>query len=371
MKTRLPIFKAGKHRAMNGKVYEFSDADLAQIVAAYDPGLAQAPHVLGHPKTDDPAWAWVKSIGIDENGHLYSEQEQIDPAFAEIVEAGRYKGRSAAFYGPNDAGNPKPGGYYLRHVGWLGAVAPSVKGLGPAFSEEAGDDLIEFADGLADGFWVKDILRGLRDWMIDKFSLDEANKVIPAWAIDNVERSDKPAFADVQDPADQTDPPADPAPEPEPAADAAFAERQAQLDAREAAIAAREAATGADQVAFAQAARTAARGEDTTFVDDLVLAGKLPPGHADQVKTLLGVLDGDEQISFAQGEDGPRDQLRALLSGLGQVITFGEAAPSNGLTFAEGMKPQQIADEITRIRAEAATRGESLSASAAAARLHS
>lgn len=369
MKTRLPIFKAGKHRAMNGKVYEFSDADLTQIVQAYDPHLSQAPHVVGHPKTDDPAWGWVKSIGIDEDGLLYSEQEQVDPAFAEIIDAGRYKTRSAAFYAPNDPANPKPGGYYLRHVGWLGAVAPSVKGLGPAFSEEAGDDLIEFADGLADGFWVKDILRGLRDWMIDKFSLDEANKVIPAWAIDNVERSDKPAFADVQGPADQTDPPADPAPEPEPAADAAFAERQAQLDAREAAIAAREAATGADQVAFAQAARTAARGEDTTFVDDLVLAGKLPPGHADQVKTLLGVLDGDEQISFAQGEDGPRDQLRALLSGLGTTIVFAEVAAQDGARFAEGQTPEGVAAQIREIQAEAAQRGEPLSASQAVARI--
>ncbi len=46
-----------------------------------------------------------------------------------MVKAGRFKSRSASFYHPDNPNNPKPGVYYLRHVGFLGAQPPAVKGL--------------------------------------------------------------------------------------------------------------------------------------------------------------------------------------------------------------------------------------------------
>jgi hypothetical protein len=53
MKKRLAIFKAGTHRAEDGRTYTFSEGDVAAIAAAYDPSLHQAPYVLGHPKNSE------------------------------------------------------------------------------------------------------------------------------------------------------------------------------------------------------------------------------------------------------------------------------------------------------------------------------
>ena len=91
------IFKAGTHRTVNGRAIVFSEEDLAATVAAYDPAVHEAPVVVGHPKTDDPALGWVsglKCVGL----RLEADFRQLDPAFAEAVEAGRYKHVSAAFY---------------------------------------------------------------------------------------------------------------------------------------------------------------------------------------------------------------------------------------------------------------------------------
>lgn len=138
------IFKAGTHRTVGGRAIVFSEEDLAATVAAYDPAVHEAPVVIGHPKTDDPALGWVsglKCVGL----RLEADFRQLDPAFAEAVEAGRYKHVSAAFYAPDSPRNPKPGVYYLRHVGALGAVPPSVKGLGPLTFAE--DDTLFIAFG--------------------------------------------------------------------------------------------------------------------------------------------------------------------------------------------------------------------------------
>lgn len=141
------IFRAGRHRTIGGQTVEFSESDLAAIAAAYDAAVHEAPLVIGHPKTDDPAMGWVaglKCVGL----RLEADFRQMDPAFAEAVDAGRYKHVSAAFYAPDSPCNPKPGGYYLRHVGVLGAVPPAVKGLGPLNFAE--DDTLFLAFGEED-----------------------------------------------------------------------------------------------------------------------------------------------------------------------------------------------------------------------------
>ncbi len=363
---RNPIFRAGRHRAMNGRFYEFSEADVAAIAAGYDPALHQAAYVLGHPKNDAPAWGWVNALEV-QDGQLFAVAGDIDPAFSEGVAAGRYRFRSADFYGPNDPANPKPGQYYLRSVGWLGAEPPAIKGLGAAFSETAEAEPISFAETDMSLAWLADTtgstFRRLRDWFIAKFGLDAADQAIPAWTDQTATSiassvraeiaSDVPAFAEGAVAGDDQA--------------AALAARAAELDAREAAIADRETRAQADQVAFAETARVAARDDDTTFVEGLVAGGQLPPAYAEQVRTLLGVLDGDQTISFAEGEAGPRDQLRQLLGGLGQVIVFSEVArPADA---PRELGSGEIAERTRALVDEAAKRGETISFAEAGARV--
>ncbi|MCR1837667.1 peptidase [Pasteurella caecimuris] len=144
---QIEIFKAGKRPDASGQMIEIKLNDLVQAVTAYNPDLHEAPAVIGHPKDNAPAYAWVKGLNI-EGDTLKAELTQIDPNFAEMVEAGRFKKVSASFYLADSPHNPKPGYLYLRHVGFLGAMPPAVKGLrNPEFSDNE-DGVVNFAVNL-------------------------------------------------------------------------------------------------------------------------------------------------------------------------------------------------------------------------------
>ncbi len=128
MAKPLEIFRAGTHQPMNGAPLTFSDNDLRKIATDYDPKVAEAPIVVGHPTTDAPAYGWVEKLQVV-GDVLMAVPKQVEPAFAEIVNAGRYKRISASFYRPDTRNNPLPGRWYLKHVGFLGAAAPAVSGL--------------------------------------------------------------------------------------------------------------------------------------------------------------------------------------------------------------------------------------------------
>ncbi|CAI8878950.1 phage protease [Pseudomonas brassicacearum] len=144
--TQLHIFKPGTHTAQCGTTYNFTETDLAATVAAYNPSLHEAPLVIGHPQHDAPAAGWVKSLSATTQG-LIAEPQQIDASFAEQIAKGSYKKISASFYHPTAANNPVPGVYYLRHVGFLGAQPPAVKGLRPIELAEGEPGVIEFSEG--------------------------------------------------------------------------------------------------------------------------------------------------------------------------------------------------------------------------------
>lgn len=142
----IEIFRPGKFKAMSGQEIEFSAAMLESIAKAYDPKVHQSPLVIGHPKVEDPAYGWVRSLNFA-NSRLVAEPEAVVEEFAGVVSAGLYKNVSASFFAPDHPANPKPGNYYLKHVGFLGATPPAVSGLKPV-SFASGDEkeiCIEFA----------------------------------------------------------------------------------------------------------------------------------------------------------------------------------------------------------------------------------
>ncbi len=133
----IEIFRPGKFKAMNGKEIEFSAAMLEGIAREYDPALHQSPLVIGHPKVEDPAYGWVRALNYA-GEKLVADPESVVEEFAGVVSAGLYKKVSASFFTPDHPANPKPGKYYLKHVGFLGAVPPAVSGLKAV--SFAGDD---------------------------------------------------------------------------------------------------------------------------------------------------------------------------------------------------------------------------------------
>jgi hypothetical protein len=111
------IFKTGKHTSNSGETKEYTTEDLDRMVSKFESG--KVPIVVGHPKTNDPAWGWIKSIRRV-GDTLYAEAENVIDEFAEMVNKKMFPNRSIAI-------NPDGS---LRHVGFLGAVPPAVKGLG-------------------------------------------------------------------------------------------------------------------------------------------------------------------------------------------------------------------------------------------------
>jgi hypothetical protein len=88
--------------------------------------------VLGHPENNMPAFGWID--GVKREGDvLFTRLKQVSAEFEQLVQRRRFKKRSVAFY-------KTPNGLSLRHIGFLGAMPPEVKGL-------ADVKLCEFRDG--------------------------------------------------------------------------------------------------------------------------------------------------------------------------------------------------------------------------------
>lgn len=126
------IFAAGTHTASNGNTHSFTQNDLDNIVASYNPELHEAPIVIGHPKDNAPAFGWIESIKRV-GDKLIAKPKQLVPEFLQAVKNGLFKKRSISL-------NPDGS---LRHVGFLGAVPPAVKGLAD-IKFSAGEEILSF-----------------------------------------------------------------------------------------------------------------------------------------------------------------------------------------------------------------------------------
>jgi hypothetical protein len=265
---QIHAFRAGCHTDGAGIETCFSPADVAAIAASYDPAVHKAPIVLGHPASDDPAYGWVGGLDA-QGGDLYAHPDQISADLAEAVRRGDYRNVSVSLYRPDSPNNPKPGAYYLRHLGVLGASVPAVKGLAP----------LKFASG--------------DDFLTIQFT----------------EHSMQP---------DKT---------------AEFAEREAAIQAKEAEFAEREAAIQAKEAEIAAAAARKRRAGIVEFAEKLAAEGRvLPRQKAGLVEFMAGLSDTVE-IEFAEGDGAVKkpsvDWLRGFLAELPRQVDYAErSAPA-------------------------------------------
>lgn len=365
---QIDIFRSGTHTDSRGRQFAFSDVDLQAVASKYDPALHHAPIVVGHPKDDHPAYGWVKSIAF-QDGHLVAEPEDIEPQFAELVKSRRFRKVSASFYSPEHPNNPAPGNYYLRHVGFLGAQAPAVKGLKSVeFSD--GENVIEFEDAAPlRAAWAFELIartfRVMREAIIADKGVEAADAVIPAWNVDALNEA-------AQQTRDQTQPTSvvsyaeTPSPKLE---DTMDKEKQAEFERRERELAKREADFSEQQRSDQETRRTLRQAEDAAFVEQIAAAGRLPVGLKPLATALFADLS-DGTISFSEGGEeksiAPRQGLRELLSKLPMPVVSNEIATGDGPDFSD---PLHVSDAITTEIAAAKGRGENLSAAEAAMRI--
>ena len=323
------IFRPGRHTSMQGATIDFGEGDLIATAKAYDPTRHEAPLVIGHPRADAPAWGWVGGLTADEGG-LFATPRQLDPAFAEMVRAGRFKKVSASFYTPDSPHNPVPGVYYLRHVGFLGAQPPAVKGLAPVpvnFAEGDTDEgcvSFDFAESPGLLRWLADLFRGLREYVVEKDGAETADRAIPSYAVSGLQEmaaasaaqaAEIPAFAENLPPKKEHTMQKQETP---PAENIDFAETKARADELE------------RKVAWLTGI---ARKERASRVVDKVLAdGRLTPAQSVGLADFMAGLDEEGTFDFA--EDGgkttsmsPAAFMAAFLERLPKQVDFSEAAP--------------------------------------------
>ena len=311
----LQIFKPGRHTAMSGQALSFSEADLQATVAAYDPAKHEAPLVVGHPTHDMPAYGWVSSLQFNEGG-IDATPAQVNADFADMVAAGAFKKISASFYSPNAPQNPVPGIFYLRHVGFLGAQPPAVKGLrSPSFAdgEQGVVTFAEWDDADNAALW-----RAMREWMIGKFGLSDADAVIPGYKVSSLEQS---AQAEMREAAAESADTVNPNPaftEPQPKEVTVSPEEKSALEAENTRLRTELAANIAAQTHAANLA----------FCEGL--PGVLPAWRDVAVATLDHFAAQPAVVEFGEGDAKKplAEQFKAMLKALPSAVQFGESATS-------------------------------------------
>jgi hypothetical protein len=135
------IFRAGTHIDSAGNTRTFGETELDQIAGSYNPSTHTAPFLEGHDESK-PNHGLVSGL-VRMGQSLYAQAGNLADGFREAISSRRLPALSAALYHPDDARNPTPGSWALRHV--AAVQIPAVKGMEPPAFNEA-DCFIQFSE---------------------------------------------------------------------------------------------------------------------------------------------------------------------------------------------------------------------------------
>jgi hypothetical protein len=294
---RMEVFRAGKQTDSAGKERDWTEADLDKIASSYDPTNHEAPAVLGHPESNGPADGWVKKVWR-EGKTLFAEIGEMTDDFVEKLKNKRYKKRSISLY-PDLS---------LRHIGFLGAQPPAVKGLKDfAFADAAGSP-IEYMDWQSSNMFraMGRLIQGLRDAMIaDKKDIAEVDRTLNQWDIDQLksaEADDKPyAYEEThtEDPNMKTVAQLE-------AEIATFSEKLTAAETRattaEGALAAEKGRTTSLESRVATMEKNQALKDYGEFCDRQIKAGRMLPAQKAGAVVFMESIASQAAIDFTEGE---------------------------------------------------------------------
>lgn len=373
--SSIEIFKPkGALTSMEGVQVSLTAADLQDIATAYNPGVHEAPLTIGHPTHDAPAYGWVKSLSFAD-GALNADCEQ-STELGELVSKGHFKKVSASFYTPAAPGNPTPGKWALRHVGFLGAQPPGVKGLKAVSFAEAEEGVVTFGElpGYA-GTTIARLLGNLREWFIAKEGQEKADQVLSRWEIDSLreisQRADEmsdsqfsggtPALS-FSEPGNAATP-LSPSNQETPMTKT-VEQVQAELDAANKALQGLQTAEATRLATERQAATATRHASHVSFSEGLVNEAKWPAAGKDALVAVLDMLATPVDsgvVSFGEGDDAKplalvlQEQLQAFPA----TVSFGEFAKkgSGGAVLSN----QDVATRASEYQARMAAKGNNIS----------
>ena len=304
MQEWFEVFKAGNHTDAHGQQREWSEQDLDLIVSKYNEQTDhEAPMVIGHPNTNNPAYGWIETLKR-EGSKLLAKGKQIDDGLKNLVDAGRYKKVSIALY-PD---------LMLRHVGFLGAQPPAVKGLkAPAFSDQEYTEIVyEFAQQEPPVDPIDSIIKGLVDYARKNFGEEFAQAIM-------AEGNRLKVASQQQQPQMQPQqPPQGGMPQRPPVAPMGqrFSEEDEEMKQLK-----------------AQVAALTAKNKDMEFNEyygGVAREGILTPAQKPYVQGLFSILNDDKLKTFEFSETQTTmkgiDLLKGFISKLPKAVEFGEFA---------------------------------------------
>lgn len=326
----IEILRVGSFTDIRDREVLVTASDLAEMAANYDAINEPAPAVVGHPKTDDPAYGWAGKLSVV-GDKLVAELAEVEPEFKALVDAGRFKRVSASFYTKADPNSPKPGQYYLKHIGFLGAKAPAVRGLKPVVQlSEGGDDAVT-----VEGDFAEIALSEPRDKLPPEKSPSQKEPVV--------------AVKKTEDDPDVI----------------ALAEREAAISARETALDQRVADLQTKEAAIALAAAEAREVDAVAFAEGLVERMILPPAQKGRLVFVLKALgQADSAVCFGEGDDAePADAaFKALFAGAVPPIALGEFARADKLPKSAITDPVELGEAASAYADEMRRKGVNISA---------
>ncbi|MBN2188376.1 MAG: hypothetical protein JW699_02895 [Chitinispirillaceae bacterium] len=335
------IFMSGRHTDSGGNTRDWTDADLDDIVTKYSERTVDTPIVCGHPNDSSPAFGWISKV-YRIGKRLFAEPKDVVEEFANAVKKRMYKYVSISIRPDNT----------LRHVGFLGGVAPAVKGLAEVnFTENDGAVTYQFADReSANAFHAAArLFQNIRDWFIEKEGAEKIDRIINQWDIDYMKQINADGdglSASYIDPGHSNQGAAMPD---------ELKNLQAQISDLTAKVTALEIEKGqfAEQIKAkdgeiaALKAATEKKDKDTrtaefsAFCDSL--GAKLKPADRDAVMAQLEIMHAASQGQFAEGQVKPIDAYKRMLQNAPDAISFAEVAtPAAAAKTAKGNAGEKL-----------------------------
>ncbi len=357
-KIKLDLLRPGKWKDRSGKLIDVTKKMIKQIATAtknFSYQNNKFPFTIGHPKDDSPAYGYgdKSKVTVDERGHLQLEasEEDISPELLNLVKEKKFTTISVK--------TRRDGS--IRHVAFLGATPPAVTGLDPVefsdkdedgmvfeFSEvdvndneeELSVELSEFEVSRHPFSSIQNILRNIKNWFIEEYGKDEADKIFPEHLIEGTGETPR-VFT--------------------PAKEMAFSEQtneedmklspevQAQLDAANNKIAELTGKLDAATTQLSAGEREKKLNSALAFCESDEMKNKIPPAiGTNQVANLLVELEGVGEFEFSEGDETKKvnaaDTLKSLLKLLPE-FEFSEMA-TGGASDAESKAAKTIGDEI-------------------------
>lgn len=322
------IFKTGKHKDSKGRERTYTTDDLDKICSNFSQTNPDVPICVGHPKQTAPAYGWVNSVKRIGEG-LYCDYKQVQDSFKNAVNSGLYKTRSICV---------DPNTMTLKHVAFLGATPPAIKGLEEfCFSED--DTYSEFSGELDYKFdCIANVLSRLRDLLIEKYDTETADNVITKYRIDDIQKvleldDKKQALAyceahcesidikkngrEVMTDTQKTTPPAKSGDE-----NSEFAEEITKRDTK-----IQELET---QIAKAKEEKT--QHEYSEQVDKWITEGNILPKHKEPVMNILQACGDYGDFTFSEGNNKPAIESVKEFFGSLKAIDLGKTSRDKDLS---------------------------------------